>query len=67
MVGWCFYKKGIVGSHTYHYLKDSWKSLCGLYSVRIEERKLMHFVKKSTLRQRKICRICERMEKSLEK
>ncbi len=62
MFGWCYFKKGVVGSHTNHYLKDNWKSLCGRYFVRIEERKFMHFVEKSTLRQRKICRTCEKLE-----
>ena len=60
--GWCYFKMGARGHHgKYHYLNlDKWKSLCGHWEVRLEERKYINFRPKNELRQTKICRNCER-------
>jgi len=61
ITGWSYFKKGILGSHTNHYLKN-WRSLCGMYVVNENEYKFMHFVDKSELRVRKICKKCVKWE-----
>lgn len=59
--GWCYFRRGIVGQRgKNHYLpENSWTSRCGVWSVRDEEKKHIHFVDKSELRKSKICSRCE--------
>ena len=59
--GWCYFKRGAVVQHgKHHYLpKGKWKSICGMWTVRIEEQKYVIFKNKEDMRQSKLCNACQ--------
>jgi len=58
--GWCYFKRGLSSHHgkMHFLLKDQWKSICGRWSVRIEEQKWVKFIPLEEVRQGKRCAVC---------